>query len=85
MTDRSAGFFTKFRRFSWEERRALGEAMALIVIVAPLIRTLPLRVLGACLVMGISLSATGAIRRHDLVLLRNLANARQRAPDRLRS
>ena len=47
--------------------------------------SLPLRVLGACLVMAFGLAATGAIRRHDLVLLRDLANARQRAPERSRS
>jgi len=47
--------------------------------------SLPLRVLGVCLVMGISLWASGAIRRQDLVFLRSLVNSRERSPDQPRS
>jgi O-antigen/teichoic acid export membrane protein len=47
--------------------------------------SLPLRVLGVCLVMGISLWVTGAIRRQDLVFLRKLVKSGERALDRPRS
>lgn len=41
-----AGVLTKFRRFNWEERFALAEAMMLIVLAAPLVRLVKLRTLG---------------------------------------
>ncbi|WP_159976969.1 MULTISPECIES: lasso peptide biosynthesis B2 protein [unclassified Novosphingobium] len=43
---------TKFGRFDWEERRALVEAMVLLVIAAPLVRFLPLPLIGRIAAAG---------------------------------
>lgn len=42
MTVRKEGFLAKFRKFNWEERRALAEAMILVMLAAPLIRLMTL-------------------------------------------
>jgi len=57
-------------------------AMATLGASAMLLQlSLPLRVLAFCLVMGVSLWAAGAIRRQDLVFLRNVVNSREPSPD----
>ena len=57
-------------------------AMTTLGVSAMLLHlSLPLRLLGVCLAMGISVWATGAIRRQDLVFVRNLVNSREGLPD----
>lgn len=41
-----ASLRTKFGRFNWEERRAFGEALMLVILAAPVVRFLPLRWIG---------------------------------------
>ena len=43
------------------------------------------RLLGVCLVLGIGLWVTGAIRRHDLMFVCNLVNSREGSADQSRS
>lgn len=41
-----AGFWTKLRRCDWQERAALAEALALLIVASALLRLLPFRLVG---------------------------------------
>lgn len=47
-----ASLRTKFGRFDWEERRALAEALLLLALAAPLVRLLPLALIGRIAAAG---------------------------------
>lgn len=49
---RAASVCTKFSRFDWEERRALAEAMVLLMLAAPLVRFMPLSLIGRIAAAG---------------------------------
>lgn len=60
------GFLTKFRRFSWEERLALVEALALLALCAPLVRHVSLVRLGRMASRRIPRPLPPGPRRDDL-------------------
>lgn len=63
---RPAGFATKFGRFNWHERMALAEAMALIIVAAPLVRWLPFRLLAKAISRPVTNVLPHDDRRRDL-------------------
>lgn len=79
------GFAVKFSRFNWSERRALGEALALMHVAALAVRFLPLRLLGRWCSRPIGRPITDPARREALSDLVGWAIDRAAKRSRLRA
>lgn len=82
MSIRKEGFLAKFRKFEWEERCALAEAMVLVFISAPLVRFLSLPNIARLAELGPIGAPPGAERHEELVDMVSLAvdRAAKRSP-----
>ncbi len=68
MTD--AGFWTKLRRCDWQDRAALAEALALLVVASALLRLLPFRLVGRLASATAAAAPDDARRTHAVALVR---------------
>ncbi|MEG8053169.1 lasso peptide biosynthesis protein [Sphingomonas aerolata] len=85
MPHRQAGFWTKFGRFSWEERFALAEATILLTVSAPLIRHAALPRLGRIASRPLPRPLPPGPRRRDLAEIIAWAVDRAAKRSRLRA